>query len=308
MTAMPDQATALRRLADNFAPIPMSVSLGHGGSAPLSPKRRPAQRASVTAITSGKGGVGKSNIAVNLAVKFAQSGKRVLLIDADLGLANADVLSGIEVPYNLSHVLAGRKTVREVLVKAPGGFDLLGGASGLSRMADLDDAGRQKLLGVIQELERGADIILIDTGAGISSNVLAFCRAADHVLVVTTPEPTAVTDAYALVKSIGASPDRKLSLLVNQASGAAEAQAVYDRIAKVARQFLSANVLDAGHVLRDEEVARSVRRRTPLLLSAPNAVAARSISQLAFRLEPGLRPDNAPGFLGKWFNRRKGAR
>ncbi len=311
MTAMPDQATALRRLAHDFAPTSLKpqangtshATAGHGGA-----KRRAPQRASVFAITSGKGGVGKSNIAVNLACKFAQAGKRVLLIDADLGLANADVLCGIEAPYNLSHVLAGRKTMREVVVKTPAGFDLLAGASGLSRMADLDDAGRQVLLTAIQEIERLADVVLIDTGAGVSSNVLAFCRAADHVLVVTTPEPTAVTDAYAMVKCIGTAADRRVSLLVNQVSGVTEANAIYDRIAKVARQFLSVNLLDAGHVLRDDEMTRAVRRRMPLMLCAPTSDAARSISQLAFRLEPGLRPDNATGFFRRLLNRTKGAR
>src|SRR6185437_5035421 len=158
------------------------------------------RRASVIAITSGKGGIGKTNISVNLAIRFAAAGKSVVLLDADLGLANADVIFNIDLPANLSHVIARRKDLSDVLVKAPGGFSLVGGASGLARMADLPDADRQRIVQAMAMLEERADVILIDTGAGISPNVLAFTRAADHVRIVTTPEPTAITDAYAVIK------------------------------------------------------------------------------------------------------------
>src|SRR3954467_13944912 len=178
MTALIDQATTLRSLVQ---------------------ERR---RASVIAITSGKGGVGKSNVAVNLAIKLSAAGKRVVLRDADLGLANADVLCNIDLPCNLSHVIARKKELADVMVKAPGGFRLIGGASGLARMADLSALDRQRIVDALAELEETADIILIDTGAGISPNVLSFTRAADHVLVLTTPEPTAITDAYAVIKVI----------------------------------------------------------------------------------------------------------
>src|SRR3989440_4318703 len=211
MTAMVDQATQLRDLA------------------------RKESRASVIAITSGKGGVGKSNIAVNLAIKLAGAGKDVVLLDADLGLANADVLCNIDLPSNLAHVIARKKELSEVIVQGPGGFRLIGGASGLARMADLSDVDRQRLVDALGELEHEADVILIDTGAGISPNVLAFARAADHVLVVTTPEPTAITDAYAVIKVISRDGnERRVSLLVNQVQSPAEARVVYERISKVA--------------------------------------------------------------------------
>ena len=177
--------------------------------------------ANVIAVTSGKGGVGKSNVAVNLAIRFAAAGKNVVLLDADLGLANADVLCNIDLPCNLSHDIA-RKKERRGDERAPGGFHLIGGASGLARMADLTDFDRQRLVDALGELEQQCDIILIDTGAGISPNVLSFTRAADHVLIVTTPEPTAITDAYAVVKVISRDGcERRLSLLVNQTSRAA---------------------------------------------------------------------------------------
>lgn len=262
--------------------------------------------ATVIAVTSGKGGVGKSNIAVNLAIQFSRAGKDVVLLDADLGLANADVLCNIDLPFNLAHVIARQKDVHDVMVKAPGGFRLIGGASGLARLADLSDFDRQRLVHSLGELEQQADIILIDTGAGISPNVLSFTRAADHVLVVTTPEPTAIADAYAVVKVVSREErPRRISLLVNQVRSPAEAQVVYDRIARVARQFLNVSVLDAGCIYLDETVPHSVRRRTPFVLAAPRCPASQSIAQLAVRLQHGVAGNLEPGGffrrMSRWF-------
>src|SRR3954463_9702115 len=224
MTLAIDQASQLRSL--------MQQANGRGahagGASAHQPPRQPQRRASVIAITSGKGGVGKSNVAVNLAITLSAAGKTVVLLDADLGLANADVLCNIDLPHNLSAVIARKKQLHEVMVKGPGGFNLVGGASGLARMADLTDADRQRIVRALAELESRADIILIDTGAGISPNVLSFTRAADHVLVVTTPEPTAITDAYAVIKVVSKdNAERRLSLLVNQTRSIGEARVVY---------------------------------------------------------------------------------
>jgi flagellar biosynthesis protein FlhG len=284
MTVLIDQATSLRTLV------------------------RERRRATVVAITSGKGGVGKSNIAVNLAIQLARAGKNVVLLDADLGLANADVLCNINLPFNLSHVIARKRELCDVLVKAPGGFELIGGASGLARMADLSDHDRQRLICALAELEERADLILIDTGAGISPNVLSFTRAADEVLVVTTPEPTAITDAYAVVKVISREQSqRRVSLLVNQVCSAAEAAVVHDRIAQVARQFLGVSVFDAGYVLTDDQVPAAVRRRTPFVIGSPNAPASKCIVQLAIRLQQGVAMNvGNEGFfnrMSKWFRR-----
>jgi flagellar biosynthesis protein FlhG len=281
---MTDQATNLRRIV------------------------RQASRAPVIAITSGKGGVGKSNVAVNLAIKLAQSGKDVVLLDADLGLANADVLCNLDLGCNLSHVIARKKELAEVMVRAPGGFRLVGGASGLARMADLDDSDRQRLVDAMGELEQRTDLMLVDTGAGISPNVLSFTRAADHVLVVTTPEPTAITDAYAAIKVISREGgERRISLLVNQTRSSQEGRVVYDRIARVARQFLGVTVYDAGHVPCDPHVQSAVRRRVPFTLGSPRCPASQSIAQLAMRLETGVNAAaDGGGFfsrMSRWFRR-----
>jgi flagellar biosynthesis protein FlhG len=247
------------------------------------------KRANVIAVTSGKGGVGKSNISVNLAIKLARAGKKVVLLDADLGLANADLLCNLSLTHNLSHFFSRRATLREVLVKAPGGFFLIGGASGLSRLADLPPADRARLVEAMAEIEALADVIIIDTGAGISPNVLAFTRAADHVVIVTTPEPTAFADAYSMVKVLHREQStRRVSLLVNQARSPAEGRAVYERIATVARQFLGCAVLDGGSIPLDESIPQAVRSRTPFVLHSPHSAAATAMQQLASRLEQGV--------------------
>lgn len=246
-----------------------------------------ARRARVIAITSGKGGVGKSNIAVNLAIRMAQSGKQVALLDADLGLANADVLCNVDLKWNLSHLISRKRNLQDVMIQTPGGFYLIGGASGLAKMADLTDQDRQRILDSLAELESMFDVLIIDTGAGINANVLCFTRAADHVLIVTTPEPTAITDAYAVAKvMIRDGQERQMSLVVNQVRSAAEGRAVYERISKVARQFLGIGIYDAGCIFADDNVALAVRRRSPFVLSFPKTPASICVSQLVTRLQP----------------------
>jgi len=314
---MIDQATQLRRImqqrsgraavpAPVLSPMPMLAAKPTPirAAAVTKPKLRSA---TVIAITSGKGGVGKTSLAVNLAIQLASSGKRVVLLDADLGLANADVLCNLNIPNNLSHVIAGKKALADVMVPAPGGFKLIGGASGLARLADLSESDRQRLVTSLEDLEQHSDIILIDTGAGIGPNVLSFTAAADQVLVVTTPEPTAITDAYAVVKVVSAgTPRGPVSLLVNQVKNADEARLVHQRIAKVAKQFLQVPVLDIGWIAADPAVAAAVRQRTPFILASPRCPASLGIAQLAARLQRGVGPavDVNPGFfnrMSRWF-------
>ena len=242
-------------------------------------------------ITSGKGGVGKTNVAVNLAVAIAQTGQRVTLIDADLGTANADVICGITSAHNLSHVLHGRRrTLNDVAVDAPGGFRLVPGANGIRRFADLSQGDQASLIRELSALERVSDVIIIDTGAGIGSGVTAMTAMADLVLVVVTPEPTSLTDGYGLIKAIhsgstsGSTSHQRLAVLVNMVSSRRQARAVYDRIATVSRRFLGIHIDMAGSIPIDPHVSKSVLKRSPFILNCPHAPASTSLIQLSDRL------------------------
>ncbi len=271
-----DQAQALRTLANR-------------SSAP-----RRTKRAQVVAITSGKGGVGKSNIAVNLAIRLSMMGRRVLLMDADLGTANADVLCNLNPRGDLAHVVAGRQTLAQAIVDAPGGFGLIPGASGLAGMAALGEYERSRLMQDLNQLEAQHDLILIDTGAGVSPNVLSFAVGADQLLVLTTPEPTAVTDAYAVIKTVVRQrANAQVRILVNMVKDADQGRGVYKRIDAVCRKFLGLPTRYAGHVVHDPRVSAAVCRRRPFVLDSPHCEASTCISQLAHRMDRhGIEPPN----------------
>jgi len=240
------------------------------------------------AVVSGKGGVGKSNVALNLSVLLSAAGNRVALVDADLGLANLDVLLNVEARFNLSHVLAGGRSLADVVVDLPCGVQFVPGASGIAQLANLSEFQRQQLLGDLAALEGQNDIIVVDCGAGIGRDTLHLAGSADHVLVVTAPEPTAITDAYAVVKALTRQAYQgKISLLVNLVADRQEARDAYQRISGVARQFLGAKVFDAGYVLTDPKVKEAVRRREPFVLAFPKSPASRCLAALANRLVEG---------------------
>lgn len=245
-----------------------------------------ARRARIVTVTSGKGGVGKSNVAVNLAIRLTEMGRRVVLFDADLGTANADVLCNLTPSATLAHVVAGRYSLADAMIDAPGGFRLVPGASGLAQMAALSEFERSRLVEQLHQIEADADIILIDTGAGVSPNVLSFAVAADQLLVVTTPEPTAVTDAYAVIKTITRRREATdIRLLVNMVKDAQEGRLIYDRITAVCRKFLNVSPRYAGHVVSDPRVPQAVRRRRPFVLDHPGCEASVCIGQLAHRMD-----------------------
>ena len=244
-----------------------------------------ARRTHTIAVTSGKGGVGKSNIALNLAVLLSAAGNRVALLDADFGLANLDVLTNAQVGANLAHVVAGKRRMRDVVVDLPFGVQLAPGASGLAQMADLNEFQRTRLLDELSALEDENDVIIIDTGAGIGRNAMTFAGCADTVLVVATPEPTSITDAYAVVKVLHQRQCQgRMNLLVNFAVDRIEARATYNRISTVAREFLGVPLYDGGYILTDARVAAAVRKRTPLVLAYPRCQASRCMAALATRL------------------------
>ena len=268
---------------------------------------RPAAQARTLAITSGKGGVGKSTVAVNLAIQLARCHRRVILLDADLGTANADVLCNVTPAATLAHVVAGRKSLKDAVVEAPGGFGLVPGASGLAQMAALSTTERDRLMQEMAQLEAEADVVLIDTGAGVSPNVLSFLVAVDQVLVVTSHEPTAITDAYALIKTLTRQRHTAdVGLIANMVRDANEGRSVADRITTVCRQFLQVKTHFAGHVVRDPRVARSVQQRQPLSLAAGKSPAGACFTELAHRLDRSAIEPPSEGLLkrmAQWLGR-----
>lgn len=240
----------------------------------------------VLAVTSGKGGVGKTNISVNLAIALAQSGYRVTLWDLDLGLANVDVILNLSVKVDLSDVLEGKRRLEEIIVEGPCGIRVIPGASGDDRLANLSPRELAFFAKGIDRLTGDADWIIIDTGAGISRSTLQFAATADEVLIVTTPEPTSMLDAYGTVKLLAReAPDCELHLVVNMARSAKEARNTLWRITASAESFIGNHLDEDGFILYDPVVGDAVRRRMPFLLMQPDGEAAASIRTIARLLD-----------------------
>lgn len=263
-------------------------------------------RAKVLAITSGKGGVGKTNIAANLAICMAASQKRVLLLDADLSLGNLDVIMNFNSKYNISHIFDGQKSINDIIHNGPEGLEIICGASGLEEMANLSEFQRHRLLNDLSKLQDDRDTIVIDTAAGISWSVVGFCLAADHVLVVTTPEAAAMTDAYAMIKVlVGKNFAGQISLIVNNADTVKEGKNTYEQMSKVVRRFLNIPIYDGGVLLKDERLLSAIRMRKPVVLAYPKAQITSSLMALAVKLDNGSAvQDDTEGFFKKvvdWF-------
>jgi len=236
----------------------------------------------VIAVSSGKGGVGKTNSVVNLAMAFAEMGKRVLLLDADLGLGNLDVVLGLAPKHNLGHLLRGEKTIDEVMVEGPCGIMILPASSGVTELTDLSTEERLSLASHLEHMSSEFDLMIIDTGAGISSNVLFFNIASQEILVVVTPEPTSITDAYALMKVLlRKHGERSFKLLVNQVKTKKEGLEVYRKISLAAERFLNISVDYMGCVLQDDNVSKAVIRQQPVLELYPDTRASVCYREIA---------------------------
>ena len=236
----------------------------------------------ILAIVSGKGGVGKSNIAANLSISLSYRGLKVALVDADMGLANVDLLLNVQPRYTLSHVLSGDRTLSEVIIKGPAGVSLIPGASGIQRIADLSEFERQHLISQIHKLADSTDIILIDCGAGIGRSVVGFAQAADSVAIVSTPQPPALTDAYAMIKTLrNEGYAGQLRLLINMAASREEAREAHRRVADVSKRFLDYSVAELGYVLQDRAVELAVRERCPFVLRYPDSNASACVAAIA---------------------------
>ncbi len=257
-----DQADKLRRMAED---------------ADVGPR--------ILAVTSGKGGVGKTNMTLNLGIALADMDYRVVLVDMDLGLANVEVLLGVSSEFNLQHVVSGEKTVDDIMITDPSGVLVVPGSNGIAHMADLDRAHRREIIEKMENIELPADIVILDTMAGMSRTVIDFTLAADEVILVTTPEPSAVLDAYAMIKTIHQN-DRfiPVKMIMNQTTDAAQARQVSAKIETVAQKFLGCTVKTIGVVPHDAAVSRAVMRRRPFMELYPKAPASRSIQKIAATL------------------------
>jgi flagellar biosynthesis protein FlhG len=263
-----DQASTLRRMTSEDR---------SGGT---SRERTAGTR--IIAVTSGKGGVGKTNVVANLAASLAELGKKVVVLDADFGLANIDVLLGLTPRFHLGHVLFGGKSLTEVMIQGPNGIRIIPASSGLQRLAELTSEQRDYLVESFADLHSDTDYLLIDTAAGISRNVIHFLLAAQEVIVVSAPEPTAIVDGYAVIKIIlKEDPAKPVQMIINSVQREEEAREVFGQINSVVRRFLGRDVNYLGHIERDPHVNQAVRGQVLVAYQFPDAPASRCFRQLA---------------------------
>ncbi|ADG82373.1 Cobyrinic acid ac-diamide synthase [Thermincola ferriacetica] len=287
---MRDQAEKLRILARTIKNQVESEIKGNG------------KKTRIIAVTSGKGGVGKTNFTINFALSLMAYGQKVIVLDADLGLANIDVILGISPKYNLYHVLKGEKTIQEIIVPGPQGLQIIAGGSGIQELANLRRWQVEQFIAKLGELEGLADILIIDTAAGLSRNVMSFVLAADEVIVITTPEPTAITDAYGLVKVMTTKKKNGvIHLVVNKVENAREADVTATKLSIVAEKFLKLNIGSLGFILDDPSVSKAVKSQEPFVLKYPKSPATACVQKLAAQL---MEQEYAePSGIKSFFNR-----
>ena len=278
-----DQAEQLRKLVKSQA-VP----------------EKPAQVARVITVTSGKGGVGKSSIAVNLAIQLKRLGKRVIVLDADFGLANVEVMLGVRPQYNLADLMFKGKTLPEIITKGPEDIGFISGGSGIQELAKLTREQVVYLTQKLVELDSMADVILIDTGARIADNVLEFVTACSEVFLVATPEPTSITDAYALLKTLnrraGFSRERtSIKMISNRVRNEAEGISLYEKMSLVVDKFLNIQPEFIGMIPQDDNVSKAIMLQKPVSIAYPNSPAAKAIEMIAIKLTNGVEPAGKKG-------------
>jgi len=260
-------------------------------------------------ILSGKGGVGKTNLSLNLAIALKMDGHKVTLLDADLGMANIDLLCGIVPQYTFLNIVRGDKTIEDVLVNTEQGIMVLPGGAGVRELADIDDSQLSAFVNSLSDFEEKADFLVIDTGAGIHKGVMAFAGAADTTLIITTPEPTSIRDAYGVLKSFNDSymSSSDIRIIVNMVNDENEGIEVAGRIQTAAKQFLGLSVSYLGHIVRDAKVEKSVRMRKPFLEVFPECPASKCVLNLCSKLlgKSGILPHSvvAPRGIKSFFLR-----
>ncbi|MEJ2245035.1 MAG: MinD/ParA family protein [Acidobacteriota bacterium] len=263
----------------------------------------------IVAVTSGKGGVGKTNVVANLAVGLSELGKKVIVLDADFGLANIDVLLGLTPRYHLGHLLFSDKSLTDIMVQGPKGIRIIPASSGMQRMSELTSAQRNHLVKCFNALNEDTDYFIIDTAAGISRNVIHFLLAAQEVIVVSIPEPTAIVDAYAVIKIIlTEDPEKQIQVLINSVENADHAHEVHCQINSVVKRFLNREIGYLGHVDQDSHVPQSVRSQVLVTQRYPNASSSRCFRNLARRLNQQEQSTQPQGglvwdkLLNDWIN------
>lgn len=259
----------------------------------------------IITVTSGKGGVGKSNFTLNFALTLQSQGYKVLVFDADIGLANIDVLMGISSKYNLYHLLKKEKTIWEIIQKGYNDLDFIAGGSGFNDLLRLTDDELNYFAEQVMQLNGYVDFIIFDTGAGLSKETLKFILAAEEAFVVTTPEPTSITDAYAIIKMVNSmGHDVSFKLVINRVTDAKEGKHTADKISLVAKQFLDIQIPTLGFVDDDAAVSKAVKKQIPFTVAFPNSAASRSLQLLVDNYMNGYRVIDTPtsgvkGFLNK---------
>ena len=269
-----DQAAGLRRLISNTRPV------------------------RVIAVTSGKGGVGKSNISVNLAVTLARQGQDLMVMDADLGLANLDILLGLKPSYNLSHVISGEQSLEEIIVKGPAGIMIVPASSGIQRMAELSQAENVGLIRAFSNLTHPLDTFIIDTAAGISDSVMSFVRAAQEVVVVVCDEPASITDAYAMIKVMSREYQvEHFHVLANMTRSAQHGRDLFQKLLKVADRYLDVTLHFMGAIPFDEQLRQAVTCQKPVVDASPRSISALAIKKLVQKMDSWPPPVKADGNL-----------
>ena len=248
--------------------------------------------ARVITVTSGKGGVGKSNVSVNLAVQLKKAGKNVIIFDADFGLANVEVMFGAIPQYNLSDLIYSGKSIKEIITPGPIGIGFISGGSGIIGLNNLHKEQIVYLVNAINELNDMADFIIIDTGAGISDQVMEFVLASPEILLVTTPEPSSLTDSYSLLKTLYKNPNftaskSRVHVIANRVTSYEDGKGVFDKLNSVVAQFLQGNLNYLGMIPQDLAIDRAVRQQKTVTLNEPNSNAAKAFKVLANNLLDG---------------------
>lgn len=261
----------------------------------------------VICVTSGKGGVGKTNFTLNLALALRENDKKVVIIDADLGLANIEILLGIKPKYGLLDLIKEEVDIEDIVSNGPSGIKIISGGSGIAQLANVSLSGINKILNGIYELKDKADYILIDTGAGISDSIFTFIKASQEIIVVTNPEPTSIADAYAMIKRISMeSKDKDINLIVNRAESSEEASGTFKRLKLVGEKFLNLQINYLGYILNDRSVQLSVKSQQPFFIKYPKTVATKNIIDITNKVlnynETIIEEPKFEGFMKKLSN------